>query len=217
MKLLHRYCLFITGLFFMAFGICLIIKGCLGSSPISSVPYILSLNYTWSLGVFTFIINMLMLLAQILILKRHFKILQFLQIPMTMIFTFFIDMVMHILSFYTPEIYGMKLFITLLGSLSLGFGVALQVIGNVVMLPGEGLVYAIATHWNYEFGKTKTFFDSGLVVIAALLSLYFTSTIEGLREGTVISALIVGSIARFFIHKLSIIDKYGRISLWFIK
>jgi len=209
MSLKKRYFLFISGLFFMSLGICLIIKSSLGTSPISSVPYILSLKYPLTLGMFTFIVNMVFLLLQILILRHEFKYIQLLQIPMTIIFSCFIDFAMFILSNFNPSIYPIKILTLILGCLALAMGVSLQIIGNVVMLAGEGLVYAIIKKWNIDLGYTKTLFDISLVIIAAVLSSSYFNGIYGIREGTLLSALIVGFIARFFIQHLSIPNDKG--------
>lgn len=50
---LKRYILFFIGVFINSFGISVITKANLGTSPISSVPYVLSLNFPFSLGEFT--------------------------------------------------------------------------------------------------------------------------------------------------------------------
>ena len=202
MSLKKRYFLFICGLFFMSLGICLILKSSLGTSPISSIPYILSLQYSLSLGEFTFIVNMLFLLMQLLILQQRFPYIQFLQIPMTIVFSCFIDFVMFLLSGFTPEMYFMKIFTLTLGCFALAMGVALQIIGNVVMLAGEGLVYAFITRWHLTLGRTKTFFDSSLVIIAAGMSLLYFREIEGIREGTLISALVLARLLVFIFVNL---------------
>ncbi|MCE5284543.1 MAG: DUF6198 family protein [Pelosinus sp.] len=209
MSLKKRYFLFICGLFFMSLGICLIIKSSLGTSPISSIPYILSLKYALTLGAFTFIVNMVFLLCQILILQRQFPYIQLLQIPMTILFSCFIDLTMFLLSSFNPDIYTFKIMTLLLGCLALALGVALQIIGNVVMLAGEGFMYSIVKKWRFGVGYTKTFFDISLVILAGALSQVYFNEIHGIREGTLISACIVGAFARFFIQHLSIIDNKG--------
>lgn len=209
MSISKRWFIFIYGLFFVAFGISCIVKSMLGTAPISSTPYILSLRYPLSLGVFTFIVNMLFLLAQILILRRQFQYIQLLQIPITGIFSCFIDLTMYLLSIVTPEMYISKFITLLLGTCILSLGIALEIIGNVVVLPGEGIVKAIASYWHFDFGNTKTCFDTSIVLIAGFLSWFYFGEIHGIREGTLFSALITGSIARFFIRRLSYIDKSG--------
>jgi len=202
MSTIKRYLLFICGLFFVALGISFIIKSLLGTAPISSAPYILSLRYSISLGGFTFFINMVFLLGQILILRRKFQAIQWLQIPMTLIFGGFIDFTTFLLGIVTPEIYFSRFVVMMLGICIMALGIALEMIGNVVMLPGEGIVNVIATHWHFDFGNTKTCFDTTIVLLAILLSWIFFGEIHGIREGTLISALLTGSIARFFIKQL---------------
>lgn len=209
MSITKRYSLFICGLFFVSLGISCIIKSMLGTAPISSAPYILSLRYPVSLGFFTFVINMVFLLGQIMILRRQFQCIQLLQIPMTGIFGCFIDLTMFLLSTATPEMYISRFVIMLLGTCSMALGIALEMIGNVVILPGEGIVNAIATHWHFEFGNTKTCFDTSIVLFAGFLSWICFGEVRGIREGTLISAFLTGSIARFFIKQLSYVGESG--------
>ena len=49
----------------------------------------------------------------------------------------------------------------------------------------------------------KTGFDMSIVASAVGVSLFFTGHVLGIREGTVLAALIVGSISHFFIEKVS--------------
>ena len=191
----------------MQLGISLFIKSMLGNAPISSAPYILSLRYPASLGVFNFIVNMIFLLGQILVLRKQFKFIQLLQIPMTVIFSFFIDLTMLLLGPVAPETYISRFATLLLGSSSIGLGIALEIIGNVITLPGDGAVKAIATRWHFDFGYTKTGLDIVIVLIAATLSWVYFGEIRAIREGTLVSALITGSIARFFIKQLSYLDQ----------
>ena len=53
MEKIKRYIVFIIGLFINSMGVSLITKADLGTSPISSIPYVLSLNFPFSLGEFT--------------------------------------------------------------------------------------------------------------------------------------------------------------------
>ena len=110
---------------------------------------------------------------------------------------------MAILFFVKPETYLSSLAYLLLGCLILGFGVYTEVLANVAMLPGESFVRAVSSTWKTEFGATKVAFDVSLTVIAAVLSLVFAHRLDGVREGTVIAALLVGFIARLFGRKLS--------------
>lgn len=148
-----------------------------------------------------------MILGQIIILKNNFQKIQLLQIPMTVIFSFFIDATMLLLSFVHPEFYLFKIFVLLGGTVILAAGIAAQVRANVLILPGEGLVKAIASVTGNKFGKVKTVFDISLVIISITLSIALLRKIAGLREGTVISAFLVGSTAHFFIHRFEFMER----------
>lgn len=213
MSIYKRYAIFMIGILLQAAGISLVVKSLLGTSPISSVPYVLSLAFPFSLGQTTFAINMLFLLGQILILGRQFNPLQLMQIPVTMIFAAFIDFTMFLFTSLLPVNYLFKCIILLSGAALIALGVSLQVIANVIMLAGEGIVNAISLHWYFDFGTVKTWFDSTLVALAAIFSYLYSGSIEGIREGTLISALITGSIARFFIHHLGQVNENGQLIL----
>ena len=180
------YGIFLIGLTFMSLGIVLIIKSALGTSPISSVPYVLSLALPFTVGQFNFAVSSLMFILQPIILRNKFEWVQILQVPMTFIFCAFIDLFMYIFSWLHPQAYYQHILVLLIGCICMGLGVTCQLLGRVVMLPGEGLVNAIATHWKLDFGKIKVIFDWSLVAIAGGLSLYYFGTIEGIREGTLV-------------------------------
>ena len=94
--------------------------------------------------------------------------------------------------------YVVKLAALLIGCIVLGFGVYLEVLADVVMLPGESFVRAIVQTWNTNFGTTKIIFDSSMTIVAGVLSFVFVGSLNGVREGTIIAALLVGFIARLF-------------------
>ena len=217
MSIYKRYVIFTVGILLQSAGIALVVKSLLGTSPISSVPYVLSLASLYSLGEMTFAVNMLFLAGQMMILGRKFNPLQLLQIPITAVFAAFIDLSMALFADLRPDLYLFQLLVLLAGAALIALGVSLQVIANVIMLAGEGIVNAIALRWKLDFGRVKTIFDTSLVVLAALLSSTQLGSIEGIREGTLVSALITGSIARFFIRALSYVDKNGVLIFRFMK
>ncbi|MCI5568073.1 MAG: DUF6198 family protein [Veillonellaceae bacterium] len=211
MSILKRYSIFIIAIIIQSSGISLVVKSMLGTSPISSFPYVLSLAFPFSLGQFTFAINMLLVLGQVLLLRRDFDRVQWLQIPMTMIFAYAIDVFMDIWS--SPENYLIKLLPLAFGATFIALGVALQGIANVLMLPGEGIVYAVSRRFCIAFGKVKTANDVLLVVLAMIISLVYLGDIEGIREGTLFSAVVTGGIAQFFLRHLARVDTYGHLVL----
>lgn len=206
-ELLKRYILFILGLFVNALGVSLITKANLGTSPISSIPYTLSMGFPLTMGQFTFILNLVLIAGQIIFLRKDFQKVQLIQIPISVLFGYFIDLTMSLLSFFSPSDYIVKIASLLAGCIILAFGVSLEVIANVVMLSGEAFVKAISTKLEKEFGTTKICFDTTLTIGACIISLVMFGKIAGVREGTVIAAFIVGLIAKFFNRHLACLDK----------
>lgn len=206
MEKLKRYIVFLIGLFINSLGVSLITKADLGTSPISSIPYVLSLNFPFTLGQFTIAFSLLLILIQLVILRRNFKAEHLLQIPISILFGYFIDLTMVILFFVNPQSYLSSVVYLLIGCVILGFGVYTEVLANVAMLPGESFVRAVSSTWKTEFGSTKVAFDVSLTVIAAVLSLIFAHRLDGVREGTIIAALLVGFIARLFGRRLSFLE-----------
>lgn len=151
-----------------------------------------------TLGQFTIFFSILLILIQLIILRRNFKAEHLLQIPISILFGYFIDLTMVMLGFVNPEAYIFKIIYLLIGCVILGFGVYIEVLANVAMLPGESFVRAVSSTWHTEFSSTKVAFDVSLTVIAGLLSLIFAHRLDGVREGTIIAALLVGFIARLF-------------------
>jgi len=109
MDKLKRYIIFLIGLFINSLGVSLITKAALGTSPISSIPYVLSLIFPFTLGQFTIYFSVLLVVLQLLILRRKFKVEHLLQIPISIAFGYFIDLTMEMLSFVNPQLYIIKI------------------------------------------------------------------------------------------------------------
>ncbi|MGE4277640.1 MAG: DUF6198 family protein [Lawsonibacter sp.] len=205
---LKRYFLFLIGLFFNSFGVSFVTKANLGTSPISSIPYTLSLAYVPTLGEFTLYMSILLIILQLLLLRKNFPKQYFLQIPVSIVFSYFIDCTMSWLAWLDPHTYAMQVCSLILGCIILGIGVFLEMMADVVMLPGESFVKAISSTFKVDFGKTKVAFDSSMTVIAAIMGFILFHRLAGVREGTVIAALLVGMTARFLNQKLGMLQKY---------
>lgn len=208
-ELTKRYILFTLGLFVMAFGITLMVKAELGTSPISSMPYVFSLKFTTiSLGIFTIAWNFILIFLQFLILGKNFRPFELLQIPLSLIFGAFVDFSKYLLRNLTPHSYISSTLILFLGCFVLALGVSFTVLANVIMNSGEALVKAISIRTGKDFGSMKVAFDVSLVILSIISSLIFFHKIVGVREGTVIAAIISGFIIRFYNKHLSFIVNF---------
>ena len=206
-ELIKRYIFLLAGLFVNGLGVSFITKAGLGTSPITSIPYTLSLGFTPTVGMFTLVFNIFLVILQVILLRRNFQLQNLLQLPMIALFSFFIDLTMSLLGFMQPETYAMKVVSLIVGCLILGFGVFMEMVANVAMLPGEATVRAVSDVFSTDFGKTKIAFDSSMTIIAAILSFIMFRHLDGVREGTIVAAILVGFIARLFKKYIGGIEK----------
>lgn len=188
-----RFAFFVLGVAINSFGIVLITVGDLGTSPISSVPYVFSLAFPqMSFGLTTFIWNVLFIIVQVILLRRRFKPSQFLQIVANILFSSAIDVSGAILGFLHPQALWERLLCVVLGCLVLAFGIVIEVAPNVIVVPGEGMVRALSIVTKVRYGTVKVAFDVTLIVLATLCSLLFFGRLNGIGVGTIVSAVIVG-------------------------
>ena len=197
--LLRHWALLVVGLVIMAFGVAFSIKAGLGTSPISSLPYVLSLlplPVTLTVGTATIAMHVTLILLQILLLRRRYDPFQLAQLPVALIFGSLTDFSVWALQGITVSTYPARWVLCIIGILLVGVGVSFEVTANVVTLAGEGMVLAVCKVFPVPFGNAKIGFDVTLVVIASVLSLVFLGGLYGVREGTVAAAFCVGLVAR---------------------
>lgn len=206
-ELIKRYIFLLVGLFVNGLGVSFITKAGLGTSPITSIPYTLSLGFTPTVGMFTLVFNIFLVILQVILLRRNFQLQNLLQLPIITLFSCFIDLTMSLLGFIQPETYVLKVISLVIGCLILGFGVFMEMVANVAMLPGEATVRAVSDVFSTDFGKTKIAFDSSMTIIAAILSFIMFKHLDGVREGTIVAAILVGFIARLFKKYIGGIEK----------
>lgn len=194
-----RYLLLLIGLAIMAFGVAFSIKASLGTSPISSVPYVISLFAPLTVGTATITMHCVFIILQILILRRNYHPIQLMQLPVAIFFGYLTDFGVWVVQRIGYTAYWQQWLLCLVGILLVAAGVSLEVKAGVVVLAGEGVILAICKVLpKVKFGYMKVAFDVTLVVIACILSFVFTGRLQGVREGTVAAALLVGLTAKQF-------------------
>ena len=203
----RRYVMLVIGLCIMAFGVAFSIKGGLGTSPISSVPYVLSLILPLTVGQTTILLHCMLILLQILLLRRNFELVQLMQLPVALAFGYLTDFAVWVTGGLPAAGYLGSWGYCLIGILLVGIAVSCEVTAGVVTLAGEGMVLAVCKAFHTPFPKTKISFDCTLVLIAVILSLVFLHQLEGVREGTVAAAIFVGMVSkrasRLFMDRLA--------------
>lgn len=206
MAALHprRLLLLLTGLVIMSFGIALSVRSDLGTTTISSLPYVLSLISPLSLGVASILVNAGLVALQVLILRRRFRPVQLLQIPVLLVFGVLNDVALWATTWVGYSSYWQQWVLVAGGIVLLGVGIVFQIAAQSIMLAGEATVLTITNELARVFGERRLFvfgyvkvaFDVLLVLSAVVLALVFAGEVVGVREGTVAAALFIGMVVK---------------------
>lgn len=192
--MIKRICLFVGGLFIMSIGVAFSITSTLGTTPISSISYALALITGIDIGITTFIFNAALILIQFLILRSKFNKKRLLQLINCVLFGYFTDVALYLVSFVPFEHTIPFYFVYLVLSIFLiSFGIFVYMPANIAPLPGEGCVEAIAIVTEWRFSTIKIGFDAAMVTIALIMcALWYTNVFGAVYIGTIISAFMVG-------------------------
>lgn len=205
-ELLRRYVVFAISLFFIALGTSLAIRANLGSSPISCPPYILSLipGSPLTMGEYIICIQIILILLQIILLKKNYRLIQLLQIVISLFFGFYTDLTMWMtLPFqFDNSILGyfIRFFQLCFGGALMAYGIAMEVHCDVLMMAYEGFFLAVSKTFNIEFGKVKILSDTSSVIIGIICCFIFFGRWDWklIGLGTLFSMFYVGYMVRLF-------------------
>lgn len=213
-QLLIRYLIFITGLLIMAIGIGMGVQANLGISPISCPPYVLSLELPrFTIGEYTILLHILLILLQVMLLRRNFEKIQYMQLLVAIVFGLFCDIGVAITAPLSTASYHYQLLLMLASCIVQAIGISLEITAGVLLLAGEGAMLAISRVTGIEFSRVKIASDTTFVLIGVVLSLCLSRNIIGIREGTIISAFLIGLIIRWIQPTItSLVNKLTRTS-----
>ena len=205
---LNRILQYTLGLFSLAVGVTLSIKSELGVSPVNSLPYVISKVVNIDLGLVTTLVFTSYVLAQIVLLRKEFKIYNLSQILVASAFGYFVTLTNIIFQWIpTPEVFTGKILLLALSILIVAFGLFQYLKAELISQPPEGLVLGISKISGQPVSKVKVFFDCIIVLLAALISYFSFGEILGVGIGTVVSAVMIGKT----LHVLT--DLYGQYEL----
>ena len=195
---LRRYALFLVGLFIASMGVAFSTKAGLGTSPVASVAYSVSLvSPLLSLGGWLNLLSVIQIAAQIIIQKFRCNYAEIaIQTVLAFVYGYLTDFSCWLIRNLTVTGYPMQLLYMLLGCLILAVGLWLQYKGGVAMLPGEAMNRAISKATGRRYENIKIFFDVLYISVSAVICLVFLGELKGVREGSLFAAVAVGNIIK---------------------
>lgn len=208
MKKINNWLFLLAGLFLVAFGVGFIVKADMGVLPTTCLPIVLSNVIGITIGKAVILFQGILIIAQIIVMRGEYNIIQLLQVPIGFGFGYLTDFALFVLQGIGNLSYLEKWVWFLVGVVISAIGVSMEVVAGVGTLATEGFVLAVSKKIPISFGTLKAVFDILLVLISMVISLLLAHRIIGIREGTVFSAVLLGMISKYFIN---IIQKYWHI------
>jgi len=193
--LIKRYIIMLAGIFVMTFAISLTFQTGLGTTPLSTLPSVIASHFKkLSFGLVTVFWNMFLIALQIAVLRRSFRKLQLLQIPLMFVFSAMLDFHgLYLSRLGLAELsLPAKLAVVAVGVVILAFSISVTVRADVIMNSGEAVVKAFSDAFRLNFGHVKVALDAAYVVSGTALSLVLSGTLSGVGIGTVILAVFTG-------------------------
>lgn len=201
-----RIALMLAGIAVMALGIDVVVKADLGNSPISATPNVLALGFpAVSFGTFMLGWQCFLVLVQVVLLRREFRLVDLWQIPISVFFGLCIDWFMALLGAAAPTTYLASWLWLAVGMAVLAAGIVMTVVSGTVMNCGEAVVQAVVRKTGARFGTVKVGFDLACAALAVLCALAFVGHLAGVREGTVVCAALTGVVVNGYMAL------YGRV------
>ena len=195
-----NYILFLIGLFIASMGVAFSTKAGLGTSPVASVPYSISLiNQMLTFGGWLNLMSVMQILVQITVQKGKCNYAEIaIQTVLAFVYGYLTNFSCWLIKDITVTNYPMQFIFMLLGCIILAFGIWVQVKGGVAMLPGEAMNRAISTVTGKRYENIKIFFDIFYIAVSAIMCFVFIGSLKGVREGSIIAALAVGNIIKVY-------------------
>lgn len=180
----------------MTLGISLSVKSNLGVSPVSSIPYTITCITGLEMGKATILFHIVLVVMQILILRKAFQMKNLLQVVVGVIFGYLYHHFQIILFSFlpTPEHMTVRLLMMLGSTVLIAVGIFFYLPADIVPLAGEGAMKAVSDTTHIAFNKVKVGFDISMVVISLISCLVALGTLGSVGVGTIIAAVLVGSV-----------------------
>ena len=213
---LWQHTLLLASLCVMTLGVALCVRSMLGSSVISTLPYVFERAGEQNLGVphftigqYTYIMNALLVVGQMAVLRHQFEAVQLFQLLVGFVFGTLIDVNMWLTTWLEPTSMASQVAVQAAGCTVLGMGIAMEVRCGSVTMPGEGFPVAVSIATGVPFHKVKICVDCTLVALAVLFCYVFFGAWQWyiVGVGTLFAMVYVGMVVRMAGKHLAWFDR----------
>lgn len=212
---LWQHLLLVCSLFVMTFGVALCVRSALGSSVISTIPFVLTLAgdgglvMPLTIGGWTYVMNFVLVGLQIAVLRRRFEPSQLFQLLIGFLFGWLLDLNMALTAHMPVDGIMQRVMAQLVGCTVLGAGIAFEIRCGSVTMPGEGLPAALCRLTGAPFAKVKIAVDVALVAVAVALGyMFFRRWMwQVVGPGTLFAMVYVGAVVKVVAPRIAWFDR----------
>ncbi len=198
--IIWQYILFLTGLFIASMGVAFSTKAGLGTSPVASLPYSVSLvSSLLSFGGWLNVLSVIQIAVQVILLRKKCKPLEIvIQTILAFVYGYLTNLSCWLIRDIPVNGYPEQLLYMAVGCIVLAFGIWMQLKGGVAMLPGEAMNRAVSEVTGKRYENIKILFDIIYIALSAVICLVFLGKLKGVREGSIIAAVAVGLLIKLY-------------------
>lgn len=159
----------------------------------SSIPYTITCVFGMEMGNATILFHVVLVLLQILLLRKNFKWINLCQVVVGIIFGKFTTLCNSLVALL-PSTDNMliRLGMMLISVVLIAVGIFFYLPANIMPLAGEGAMQAVSTITGIVFPKVKIGFDCSMVIISLVTCLIAIHSVGSVGIGTVMAAVLVG-------------------------
>jgi len=198
-KISKQVLIYIIGLFLLAIGITFSVNANLGVSPVASLGYTFALISPMSLGVATFVSNIVFIMIQF-VLTRKFKLKSYIiQLIIAFIVSSFLDLAVTFMQVLPmANVLWLKILYLIVSLFVIAFAVTLYLLSGLPMMPYDTMVPIISEKFNLKFSSAKMICDVSTVIISLIICFILLGSWGSIGIGTIIAALFIGKILGLF-------------------
>lgn len=191
----------ILALILLALGAALQVKATVGLSPWDALTATISDLTGLKFGTASMVSNFLMIALQLLILRRHFKLSYWTQVPIVFGFGYVVNFFLYKILQFNLDQYWLRIIFFAIGNNLAAFANSFLVTIDTIIMPPEGFSSAVAKVSHFDFSKVRLSLDVASVVFSLLSTLLMSTTLE-IREGTVIGIILYNLSLKIYLKVL---------------
>lgn len=196
----------ILALVVLAFGVSMMVKPEVGLGPWDALTATISELTGFKFGTASIVSNIVMILLQLLILRRRFKLSYWTQVPIIFGFGYVINFFLYQVLQFTMTEYFSRMLLFALGNVVAAFAISVLVTIDIVAMPPEIFSSAVSKVFKFEFSNVRLGVDIASVIICLLSTLLLSTTLQ-IREGTIVSIIVFNISIKVFIKWVGSIKK----------